>query len=482
MFLSQDNRPADSPNWADCLNEVRESLVDRTVQLARANQELANQIAERKRVEEALRQTEEKYRSIFENAVEGIFQTTLEGQYISANPALAQIYGYQSPEELIQSISDISRQLYVNPNRRQEFIELISKQNSITKFESQVYKADGSIIWISENARVVKDPNGKPLYYEGIIEDITERKQADEALRLSESQLREKTHQLEQTLIQLQRTQSQLVQTEKMSSLGQLVAGVAHEINNPVSFVCGNLAHASRYTQDLLYLINLYQQHYPNPITAIQDFAEEVDLEFLKEDLPKTLDSMHIGADRIRQIVLSLRNFSRHDEAQMKPVDIHEGIDSTLLILANRLKARAGYPEIKIIKDYGDLPLVECYAGQLNQVFMNLLGNAVDALEETPQKWNRDSVPQIKIQTKMSHSDRIIIKIADNGPGMSPEVSARLFSPFFTTKPIGKGTGLGLSISQQIVVEKHGGELTCDSEAGRGTEFAIALPIKAIVK
>ncbi|MBD2183302.1 CBS domain-containing protein [Planktothrix sp. FACHB-1355] len=319
--------------------------------------------------------------------------------------------------------------------------------------------------------------------------DIVKRQQVEEALRKSEAQLREQANQLAFALHELQRTQAQLIQTEKMSSLGQLVAGVAHEINNPVSFIHGNLPYASQYVRDLLQLVYLYQQHYPQSIPAIQAQAEAIDLNFLLEDLPKLLASMQLGAERIRQIVLSLRNFSRLDQAEMKPVDLHEGIDSTLLILQNRLKVRAGHPGILVIKEYGDLPPVECYAGQMNQVFMNILSNAIDAVDESENLKRRQQIQQyvdevehrlgtIRIRTELLNAEWVAIRIADNGPGISETVLSKLFDPFYTTKPPGKGTGLGLSISYQIVVEKHGGQLKCFSTLGDGTEFAIEIPIR----
>jgi PAS domain S-box-containing protein len=286
--------------------------------------------------------------------------------------------------------------------------------------------------------------------------------------------------QIEETLQELQKTQTHLVQNEKMSSLGQLVAGVAHEINNPVNFIYGNLAHASRYTYDILGLLELYQREYSQPTPEIREEIDAIDLDFLITDLPKLMTSMQVGADRIRGIVRSLRTFSRLDEAEMKAVDIHEGIESTLMILQNRLKGKPEHPEIEIIKQYSPLPKVFCYAGQLNQVFMNLIANAIDALElenvSSPE--NQLSVhPYIKICTEAMGSDRVAIRIADNGSGMTPEVQQRLFDPFFTTKPVGVGTGLGLSISYQIIVDKHGGELHCSSELGKGTEFVIEIPI-----
>ncbi|WP_414569000.1 ATP-binding protein [Nostoc sp. CCY 9925] len=299
-----------------------------------------------------------------------------------------------------------------------------------------------------------------------------------------EDRVEERTTELKNTLEELQRTQSQVVQSEKMSSLGQLVAGVAHEINNPVNFIHGNLAHVQEYTQDLLAFVQLYQQRDSNPAPEIQIAAEDMDLEFLQQDLPKLLSSMKVGTDRIRQIVLSLRNFSRIDEAEFKSVDIHQGIDSTLMILQHRLKAKPEQPEIQVIKDYGNVPLVECYAGQLNQVFMNILVNAIDALEESHAKLNfqqiEDNPGRIIIRTSVVNTTWVEVAIADNGVGISQEFQQRIFDPFFTTKPIGKGTGMGMSISYQIVTEKHGGKLECFSTIGKGTEFIIQIPLRKV--
>ncbi len=512
MFLSRDSLLNSSADWVERDEKVHKNLVKRTRQLKSVNHEIGNQIAERKQVEKALRQAELKYRSIFENAVEGIFQATPDGRYIACNPALASIYGYDSAEELLISLTDIGQQLYVEPHRRDEFIKQLHSRDSVSEFESQVYRKDGRIIWISENARAVHDNDGSLLYYEGFVTDITKRKTAEAALLQSEAQLRRKVEHLELALSHLQLSQSQLMHKDKMSSLGQLVAGIAHEINNPVNFVLGNLIPASQYTEDLLNLLKLYAKHYPQPVPEIQMTAEAIDLDFLIEDFPKTLSSMELGADRIRQIVQSLRNFSRLDEAEMKPVDLHQGIDSTLLIINNRLKPNGDNPGITVIKEYGNLPLVKCYAGLLNQVFMNLLSNAIDALEEDYQKRCVDNcfddpcialthpVQQravdiriaqqpniIRIRTEVVGGDshdgetsdlRAVVKIIDNGPGMSEEVKAQVFNPFFTTKPPGIGTGLGLSISHQIVVEKHGGQLSCISATDRGTEFRMEIPIR----
>lgn len=307
--------------------------------------------------------------------------------------------------------------------------------------------------------------------------------------------------QLELALKELQSTQARLVQSEKMSSLGQLVAGIAHEINNPVNFIHGNLAYASAYFYDILSLLSLYQEHYPTPAAAIVEQSEMINLNFIAKDLPKLLNSMQRGTDRIRSIVLSLRHFSRLDEADMKQADLHEGIESTLSILQHRLNSKGQNPEIQVFRDYADLPSVQCYPGQLNQVFMNIISNAIEALHQLPEEQDELSIgnkatPAITISTSfLNGSDAhpscgmalpasqpnissVLIRIADNGPGMSELVRTKLFDPFFTTKPVGQGIGLGLSISYQIVVEHHRGVLTCTSTPGKGTEFWIEIPIQ----
>jgi signal transduction histidine kinase len=312
--------------------------------------------------------------------------------------------------------------------------------------------------------------------------ESNDRREAEEALRESETQLREKALALENTLQELQRTQAQLIQSEKMSSLGQLVAGVAHEINNPVNFIYGNLTYTSDYTQSLLELMEVYQKCYPNPVTEIQEKMEDIELEFIREDLPKVISSMKIGAERIEKIVSSLRTFSRMDEAERKSVNIHEGIDSTLLILQNRLKGKPERPVIEVIKNYGNLPLVECYAGQLNQVFMNILTNAIDSLEERDTKRSFYEIiekpSRISIKTELINENKAIIRITDNGMGITEKARTRLFDPFFTTKPVGKGTGMGLSISYQIITERHKGSLMCISAPGAGAQFIIEIPVK----
>ncbi len=291
-------------------------------------------------------------------------------------------------------------------------------------------------------------------------------------------ELNEKNLRLSETIKKLQRTQAQLIQTEKMSSLGQMVAGIAHEINNPNNFIYGNINHAIEYSQDLLSFIAIYQEEYPHNTAKIEQLREEIDLDFLTEDLEKLLNSIKIGSERIQKIVVSLRNFSRLDESEMKPVNIHDGIDSTLLILQNKLNHLREKYEIKVVKKYGDLPLINCYASQLNQVFMNILSNAIDALEQMRKNESElEQQPTITITTEITTNRTVKIKIANNGPSISLEHQKKIFDPFFTTKPVGSGRGLGLSISYSIVVEKHKGKLSCNSAPGQGVEFVVEIPL-----
>jgi PAS domain S-box-containing protein len=490
---------------------------------------------ERKQAEEAQRESQECFRLFVEGVDDyAIMMLDPLGRIVSWNAGAERIKCYQASEIVGQHVSCFYTNEDIQIGKPEQGLKIAASQD---RFEDEGWRVrkDGSKFWANVVTTALRTEDGQLRGFARVTRDITERKlasqalqkahdelekrveertaeltqtnellkqkiaeheQAEAALRQSKARLKNQAQQLEaetrhaRSLLQeLQRTQAQLIQTEKMSSLGQLIAGIAHEINNPVGFIYGNLDYATCYVKDLMRLVDLYSFHYPQPVAQIQAEIKAIDLDFLMSDMPKLLSSMKVGATRIRQVVLSLQNFLRAEQAKMKPVDIHEGIDSTLLLLQHRLKATAETPEIKVCKEYGILPLVECYAGQLNQVFMNLLTNAIDVLEASAG--NQDSprcisvttgVEEIRREYTGANSDEktphAVIRIADNGPGMSEEVCRRLFDPFFTTKPVGKGTGLGLSISYQIVVEKHGGQLTCVSEPGRGAEFLIAIPIR----
>ncbi|MEH2083867.1 MAG: PAS domain S-box protein [Nostoc sp.] len=441
-------------------------------------------ITERKRAEEE----QQKFVALIENSNDFIGIASMEEEILYVNPAGLKMVGLSSLEAAkTKSLVD-----FYSPEAfaelREQIIPLIFQHGSWQGEFRYRHFQTGIEIPTDCSLFIVKHPaTGEPFCRVAIIRDITERKQAKEALLKSEAQLRQQAQKLKVALRELQHTQTHLIQTEKMSSLGQLVAGVAHEINNPVNFIYGNLSPAKEYTQDLLSLLQLYQSHYPEPAPEIQDFADQIELDFLKSDLPQIINSMKVGADRIREIVLSLRTFSRLDEAEMKAVDIHQGIDSTLMILQNRLKGNDQRPTIEIIKEYGNLPLVECYAGQLNQVFMNILSNAIDALEESfiicPIPWEnagnieQRTSPQICIRTQLQQPNQVTIRITDNGLGIPEDDKKQLFDPFFTTKPIGQGTGMGLAISYQIITERHGGSLECFSQLGQGAEFVIKIPL-----
>jgi signal transduction histidine kinase len=335
---------------------------------------------------------------------------------------------------------------------------------------------DIPVIFMTVLSEVVDKVKGLNL---GAVDYITKPIEQDEVLA------RINVH------LELRKAQLRLVQEEKMSALGQLVAGVAHEINNPVNFIYGNLTHARQYTDDLLKVLDLYETNTPEPIPEVLTFSEEIDLEFLKDDLPQLLHSMQVGAERILGIVRSLQVFSRLDRAERRPVNLHESLDSTLMLLSSRLRTKSQRPDfrrpdIEVVKEYGELPLVECNAGELNQVFMNLLANAIDAINEkidheenTQQPDSQGVTPRIRILTEVTEDQtKVVIRITDNGIGMSEEVRQMIFEQFFTTKPVGQGTGLGLSITHQIVVAKHGGTLEVNSARGEGSEFVITLPVR----
>jgi PAS domain S-box-containing protein len=465
---------------------------------------VARDNTEHKQAEAARAETEESFRLLVEGVNDyAIFMLDSQGYVVSWNSGAERTKQYSASEIIGQHVSCFYSNEDIKLGKPQQGLDIAARQG---RFEEEGWRVrkDGSKFLANVVTTALHAEDGQLSGFARVTRDITEllkqkiteHKRTEMALRRSEARLKNQAEQLEietrnatSLLQELQRTQAQLIQTEKMSSLGQLVAGVAHEINNPVGFIYGNIDYATCYIKDLMRLMKLYSHYYPEPLPQIQSEMNAIDFDFLMADMPKLLASMKVGATRIRQIVLSLQNFLRAEQVEMTPVDIHDGLESTLLILQNRLKATDQHPEITLLKEYGILPLVECYAGQINQVFMNLLTNAIDVLEGSPEL--RDMSRCITIKTGVQDMRReyagnsteekvphAVIRIADTGPGMSEDVCRKLFDPFFTTKPVGKGTGLGLSISYQIIVEKHGGQLTCVSEPGKGAEFLIAIPIR----
>jgi two-component system, NtrC family, sensor kinase len=423
-------------------------------------------ITDRKQIEIELEKNKIFLHSLLENLPVAVFvKEATELRFVFWNKETENLLGFPQEQVLGKNDYDFFPQseadFFVSKDR-----EVLNSGKLLDIPEEPVQTPHSGARLLHIKKIPIIDDQGNPQYLLGIAEDITDRKKAELELKLQVERTTE-------ALQKLQQAQLQLIQSEKMSSLGQLVAGIAHEINNPVNFIAGNLSHVNNYVQNLLKLISLYEENTVYEQEEITNFREEIDLDFLKVDVIKILSSLQIGTTRITEIVRSLRNFSRLDEAQIKQVDIHEGIDSSLLILQHRLKSQHNQ-FIKVYKNYAELPVINCYPGQLNQVFMNILSNAIDVLEEEKS----DKFPLITIVTEVINTDWIRIKISDNGGGMSADIKQKLFDPFFTTKPVGKGTGMGMAISYQIIVEKHHGKLYCDSHLGTGTDFLIEIPIK----
>ncbi len=448
-------------------------------------------ITDHKLAEASLAESEMKFRGIIENASEYFYIADQTGEITYLSPQFTQLLGYSTADWLHQTLVPL-----IHPGDLLNWVEslqnvaLHGRQQSV---EYRIRHQNGSWRRQIATASPLRSALGEIIGCVGVGRDVTEQKKAEQALQ-------ERTQTLESALQKLQQTQAHLVQSEKMSSLGQLVAGITHEINNPNNFIAGNLAYLNRYMQDLVELNTLYQAQYPAANPAIQQKIKQVDLAFLVEDLPRVINSMTIGTERIQKIIASLQHFSCLDESEFKAADLHAGIDNTLVILAHRLKPNFHRPAIQVIREYGDLPWVICYAGALNQVFINIINNAIEALEsmypEPAESYQdltmmnmepaivphtaprcRRFTPTIWIQTARASNDTVIIRIHNNGPNIAQAAREKLFDPFFTTKPIGKGTGMGLAISYQIITEQHQGQLHCYCGAETGVEFRITLPL-----
>ncbi len=435
------------------------------------------------------RRAEEKYRSIFENALEGMLQTDSDGRFLSCNPATAALLGYASPEDLIESVPTIS-QLYVSPQRRRELYEMIRLSGDVKNFEAEFYRKDGSKQWALVSIHPVLNEKGEILYVDGILQDIAERKQSEEAIRrlnedleqrvtertsqlqTANDELRLVTGELEDAYSELKSAQSRILQQEKMASIGQLAAGVAHEINNPMGFIMSNLNSLRKYTDkvsDFLKAQSKAIEKFPangdselnEMIAEIKKQKKAIKLDYIIDDIGNIISESMEGADRVKKIVQDMKTFSRIDEAEFKAADINAGLESTINIIWSELKYKA-----VLKREFGNIPSTVCNAGQLNQVFMNILVNASQAIE---------TQGEITVKT-WSDGNNIYIAISDTGAGIPADKMHRIFEPFFTTKEVGKGTGLGLSIAYDIV-KKHKGELQVQSDVGKGTSFTIAIPI-----
>lgn len=481
--------------------QVEEAIVDRRIQS--------------QKVEDSLPEYDVKFRNLVEGIKDfGIYMLDERGTVISWNPGAEKISGWSAEETIRKVFTLLFPKEQIEQEKPEELLKIAAKTDR-AEYENWCIRRDGSRFWGHLVMTAVKDANGKLMGFATVMQDKTVQHKIEEALhdtyeemeqkieertavlkesndklleeirvrkrtelylKQSKASLKHQAHQLQETIRALQQTQAQLVHNEKMLSLGQLVAGIAHEINNPVNFIHGNISYIRSYVDDLIEVIQAYQKQYSEPTPQIQEILEDIDIEFIQSDVPNIMSSMNAGTQRIIKIVESLRNFARHDEAHIKRVDIHEGIESTLVILSHQLIMGNAH-EIRIVKEYQDIPMVECYASHINQTLMHIFQNAIDALSEKFQTIQEYSYPTIWVCTE-ARKNSIVIKIKDNGAGMSAEVCQRVFDPFFTTKPIGQGTGLGLSTSYKIIVEQHRGQLTCVSTPGEGTKLTIEIPMK----
>jgi PAS domain S-box-containing protein len=470
-----------------CPNEaiahLEQELFQACAEIERLKQVQAQERTQREQVEVALRTSRRLLQLVIDTLPEAIFWKNRDLAYLGCNQNFAEDAGLSSPEEIVGKTDfDLpwkaeEAEFYRECDRR----VMLANQAEFGIIEPQL-NGEGKQTWLETNKAPLHDSDGRVIGMLGTYLDITERRHSEISLQELNQKLELQAIELTTTLEQLQQSQVQLIQKEKMSALGNLVAGIAHEINNPLGFLSGNLNPAQNYAKDLFEVLDLYRQEIPYPTHALQEKIEAIDLEFLREDLPKLLCSMREAVKRIANISTSLRTFSRSDTEYQIPFQLHEGLDSTLLILKHRLRANEHRPEIQVTQSYGELPLVSCFPGQLNQVFMNLLANAIDALEESNHGKSYTELQtqpnRIEIATQLSTDQKwVVITIKDNGTGMPEEVKCKMFENLFTTKSVGKGTGLGLAIARQIIVENHGGTIAVDSSVGRGTEFILKIPV-----
>jgi PAS domain S-box-containing protein len=463
--------------------QLTQELSQARVQISELKQAQAREKIQREQVELEMKTSRQLLQLVMDTLPEAIFWKDQRSVYLGCNQNFAEDAGIDKPENIIGKTDyDLAWQ-----RAEADFFRECDRRVMLANYaefgiiEPQL-QSDGKQAWLETNKAPLHNANGQVIGILGTYQDITARKEAEISLQELNQKLELQSTRLTETLEQLQQSHLQLVQREKMSALGNLVAGVAHEINNPVGFLSGNLRPAQNYVRDLLDLIELYQKKFPEPGEEIEEELENINLEFLQEDLPKVLSSMREGIKRIANISTSLRTFSRADTEHRIPFDLREGLDSTLLILKHRLKAAKHRPAIEVVKQFHEMPAIRCFPGQLNQVFMNLLANAIDALDEAHQDRHLLDQAQpdcIELTLELSPDQRwAMIKIRDNGIGMSEETQRRIFENLFTTKGVGKGTGLGLAIARQVIVEKHGGTLSVNSTLGEGTEFLIKIPVE----
>lgn len=466
--------------------DLKQSLTQSQAEIQALKQAHKQESIDRERVEAELKASQQLLQLVMDTLPEAIFWKDRNSVYLGCNQNFAEDAGVGSPENIVGKTDyDLAwKKKEADFFRECDRRVMLANHAELSIVESQL-QGDGKQAWLETNKVPLHDSDGKVIGILGTYQDITERKQADIALQELNQTLELQTLDLKSALNQLQQSQLQLIQREKMSALGNLVAGVAHEINNPVGFLMGNLQPAQEYIRDLFELLDLYQKILPNPGKEIEKLIEAIDLEYLREDLPKLLCSMGEGINRIESISTSLRTFSRADTESRVPFHLHEGLDSTLLILKHRLKPNEHRPAIKVTTNYQQIAPVQCFSGQLNQVFMNLLANAIDAVDESNQGKSFSEIQahpnRINVSINLSTCQQwAVIRIRDNGVGMTEQTKERMFDNLFTTKGVGQGTGLGLAIVRQIIVEKHGGTIEVDSTLGQGTEFILKIPVREL--